>query len=396
MLITLPGALDAWRPALVRVNRRLYQIVFGCLLGLLACRPVPKPAKVRPPVVHVPIRPHSRGTVGPGEVLPTDALTQTLEQGWLCFELPGAQRRNLMAGPGRTLMYLELAQDSTEPTWNCMTLLPDDPSPQLVGVGVGAQARFLGPGRIGWLDDQQQAWVLAPPAAATRVDALPQSIDPTATLPADATAVDWPGGPWARRVDRRDPQAPRWTVLKAEAGAWTERVSLGPAEPVGAVQLPNAIQALLVAHTDGFAPGQGQVDVCLAASAVLPLTLPTRNYPKEITEQYQNFSAVLLAAGLTPTAARWYAEPNHHWLFSCDVMDLPEPPTVPGDVGSLRSLHAALLHACGLPTLSLDLRVLPEDPRRWRAIFDTETGLYDYRMTGRQRQTQWLPEQVGP
>ncbi len=108
------------------------------VVALLGCRRPPKPAPAPPPPRTALPKPHLRGIhLGPGVRLPGDAISETLQQGWLCLDLPGAARSSLWAVPGKGLRFAQLATDVGPRRWDLMAVEPDDPTPTVLVRDVG-------------------------------------------------------------------------------------------------------------------------------------------------------------------------------------------------------------------------------------------------------------------
>jgi hypothetical protein len=112
-----------------------------CMLAVLACgcqRPS-KPAVPRP-VSRAPLpKPHLRGIhLGPGERAQGDAVSEALQQGWVCLDLPGAARSHLWT-VGKGLRFAQLQTDIGPRRWDLMAVEPDDPTPTVLIRDVGPQ-----------------------------------------------------------------------------------------------------------------------------------------------------------------------------------------------------------------------------------------------------------------
>mgnify|MGYP003349274110 CR=1 FL=1 len=124
---------------------------------LLACRAPVTPKPVQPPAP--PAQAHVRTwQTLPGESLPSTAEAQALQQGWLCFDLPGRARRDL-AYDGKRLHYRELVPGDGEPMWQEFALDPDAPSPTAVAAPAPLPEpptptdwRVRQVGEVAWLD----------------------------------------------------------------------------------------------------------------------------------------------------------------------------------------------------------------------------------------------------
>jgi hypothetical protein len=284
----------------------------------------------------------------PGEALPTSAETQALQQGWLCFDLPGRARRDLTFD-GERLRYRELLAASGPPLWQEVALEPDAPTPTVVSAGV----------------------------------ALPAPTTPTEWRMRQVGAVAWLDG--------------------AVAGAMQPWAAVTPVAWGGVVRLPTrsgavggVLAALLVHDTDqsGSHDLDDEADVCLLAQALQPLEVPERVWPKSMSPAVvAALRARLAEAGLPVRGLRVARSPTDAdglggLLLEARLqgeLSLPVPTTasaaelpVTAQLAWLGRLAEDLRTTSGHPELGLHL--LGERGEREALVARTDAGAWQARI----------------
>ncbi len=198
------------------------------------------------------------------EALPTAAVADALQQGYRCFALPGAARAQLSWQSRQHKLLFAERDSGLSKHWRRVAL-------------------DLATGTTTVEAAETPAPAFAPAVRASGADAqvgdmqLPNSDGAFAVRPAT------------------NGQA---ALLALEDNTWKSLVTMGPARWYAAVPLPGGVLAALLAHdTDGDEKitGDDEMDVCLVAPALQPVTIDTRQVPKRWNPVFGNLVSVLRA-----------------------------------------------------------------------------------------------------
>jgi len=198
------------------------------------------------------------------EALPTAAVADALQQGYSCFALPGAARTQLSwqsrqrkllfteRGPGLSTHWHKIALDLA--TGLTAVDAADAPTPVF--------------------------------AAAVRASGADVQVGDLQLANSDGAFAVRPA---------TNGQA---TLLALEDNSWKSLVTMGPARWHAAVPLPGGVLAALLAHdTDGDEKitADDEMDVCLVAPALQPVTIDSRQVPKRWHPVFTNLVSVVRA-----------------------------------------------------------------------------------------------------